>query len=130
MKIEGMNTSGRNLASHYLNIALGTDNIPVFAYYDENANRPILSKLTGVPGVQQNSISIDYREEVDYLVDTGIVDLSDAPMGIHTSLAIGPSDVAYVMFLDETAPSGTGNEPETQMSMRNDISPTCAPVLQ
>ena len=36
----------------------------------------------GCPGVQQNSISIDYREEVDYLVDTGIVDLSDAPMGI------------------------------------------------
>ena len=130
-EIEGMNTSGRNLASHYLNIALGSDNIPVFAYYDENANRPILSKLTGVPGVQQNSISIDYREEVDYLVDTGIVDLSDAPMGIHTSLAIGPSDVSYVMFLDETAPSGTGNEPETQLSMRNDISYLCtsAPVV-
>jgi len=124
-EMEGIGSTGRNLASHYLNIDVGTDNIPVFAYYDENANRPILSKLASVPGAQQNSVGVSYREEVDYFVDNPLVDIVDAPMGIHTDLAIGPSNLAYVMFLDETAPSGTGDEPETQMSMRNDITYLC-----
>lgn len=113
-EIEGASTSGNNLASHYLNIDTGSDNIPVFAYYDQNANRPILSKLTSVPTSQQPSIGLDYREEVDFLVISD--QTNGAPMGINTTLSIGATDMAYVTFLDETSPYGSGNEPATQIS--------------
>ena len=122
-EIEGMNSSGNNLSSHYLNIDVGSDNIPVFAYYDENANRPVLSKLAGIPSSGQNSIGFQYRDEADFLFD--FVPVSDAPMGTNTALAIGPTDLAYILFLDETAPSGTGDDPETQLSMRNNLTFQC-----
>ena len=114
-EIEGINSTGNNLASHYLNLAVGTDDIPLFSYYDENANRPILSKLTAVPTGQQPSANINFREEVDYLIEE--FDQTDgAPIGLHTALTVGPTNMAYVVYVDETSPNGTGSKPATQLS--------------
>jgi len=122
-EIEGIDSSGNNLASHYLNINVESDNIPLFAYYDQNSNRPILSKLTAVPTSQQPSVGIEYREEVDYLVLND--QTNGAPMGTNTALAVGASDMAYVVFLDETAPYGSGTDPASQISALTGVNYYC-----
>ncbi len=123
-EIEGLNTTGKSLASHYINIATGSDDLPVFAHYDANSNRPILSKIASIPAAGQSSISLDYREEVDYLFQD-LDQSGGALMGLHTNLTIGASDMSYVVFLDESAPYATGTNPATQVSALTDVNYYC-----
>ena len=88
------------------------------------ATVPILSKIASIPAAGQNSISLDYREEVDYLFQD-LDQSGGAPMGLYTSLAIGASDMSYVVFLDESAPFATGTDPETQISALTDTNFYC-----
>ena len=111
-EIDGLNSTGFDRTGHYTNIDAGSDNLPIFAYYNQNTNRPMAVKLSSVP--QPNQIPpVAFRQELDYIV--GNFDQSDgAPMGVHTTLTTGENDMAYVVYLDETAPFATATNPATQ----------------
>jgi hypothetical protein len=111
-EIDGLSATGFDQAGHYANIGVGSDNLPIFAYYNQNSNTPMAVKLNAIPQENQTA-PVNFRKEVDYIVDN--FDQSDgAPMGIHTTLATGANNMAYVVYLDETAPYATGTNPSTQ----------------
>lgn len=116
-ELEGPTSSGYGLTGHYLNVDTSSDQLPLFAYYSENQNRPIAYKFNTVPQANQ-FISQAYREELDYLIDG--TDQSDgAPVGLHPTLATGGNNMAYVVYLDESAPFATGTNPSTQHTSFN-----------
>ena len=69
-------------------------------------------KLSVIPQSNQTA-PVEFRQELDFLWDD-FDQSGGAPIGLHTTLSMGSNDMAYVVYLDETAPDGTGANPETQ----------------
>jgi hypothetical protein len=111
-EIDGQSTTRSTSVGHFIDIDIGPDKIPTFGYYNQSAERPYVTKISAVPSTASTQLSFLYRYEADYLV----YNLSGRPTGTHTALTVDSSNKAHLVFMDESAPYGTGSAPESQYS--------------
>jgi hypothetical protein len=119
-EIDGQNTTQSTQVGYYIDIDMGPDRLPVFGYYNQNTERPMITKISTLPNSGQNP-SFIYRHEADYLV----YNISGQGTGQHTALTVDSNNRSHLVFLDNTAPYGTGSSPQSQYSSYGDVSTIC-----
>ena len=119
-EIDGDRSTRNSYVGYYVEIDLGSDNLPVFGYFSADQGAPYLTKLSTLPS-SSSTTDFSYRAEADYLV----YNASGADMGLHTSLAVGSDNRAHLIYRDNTAPYGTGTQPESQYSSRSNNGEVC-----
>lgn len=119
-EVDGESTTQSTQVGYFIEIDMGSDRLPVFGYYNQNIRRPIVTKISDIPS-SFNELNFIYRHEADYLIYTS----SEQGTGEHISLAVDDNNRSHVVFLDNTAPYGTGASPQSQYSSYNDVTDVC-----
>ena len=119
-EIDGQNTTQSTQVGYYLDIDMAWIVLPVFGYYNQNTERPIITKLSSIPSTNQEP-SFTYRHEADYL----IYNISGQATGQHTALTVDSNNRSHLVFLDNTATYGTGSAPQSQYSSYGNTATVC-----
>ena len=119
-EVDGQATTQSTQVGYFIDIDMGSDDLPVFGYYNQNTERPMMTKVSAVP-LSSGELNFLYRHEADYL----IYNPSGQGTGQHTSLAVDDNNRSHIVFLDSTAPYGTGTSPQSQYSSYGDVATVC-----